>query len=169
PMRRNYLYAMRADGTDLPGWPIEMRSAGNDFFTCSNTPTLLADPDGDARLEVVRGMNKETILGFDRFGRPLTGPGWPVRLGPDRNGQTREINADLVAADMDGDGKNDLVFVESGLAPRLAAVSSDGRLLNGFPLWLQEIVDRESPVVADLDGDGRPELVQATLPFDGVS
>jgi VCBS repeat protein len=173
PMRRNYLYAMRADGTDLPGWPIELVGGGEDFYTCSNTPTLLADLDGDGNLEVIRGMNKGTILGFNRFGEALSGPdwpGWPVRLGPDvRNHvQTREINADLVIADMDGDGKKDLVFVESGLRPRLAAVSSDGRLLNGYPLWLTEIVDREAPVVADLDGDGHPEIVQATMPFDGV-
>jgi len=166
--RHNYLYAMHANGTDLRGWPIELLGGGNAFFTCSNTPTLLADLDGDGSLEVIRGMNKGLILGFDRLGNALTGPGWPVRLIPDSNNQNREINADLVAADMDGDGKKDLVFVESGLGPRLAAVSSDGRLLNGYPMHLLEIVDRESPVVADVDGDGHPEVVQATMPFDGV-
>ncbi len=168
PTRHNYLYAIGADGSDLSGWPIELHGGGNDFFTCSNTPTLLADLDGDGKLEVIRGMNKGIILGFDRCGKALTGPGWPVRLLPDIPGLTREINADLVAADVDGDGKKDVVFVESGLTPRLAAVSSDGRLLKGFPMQLQEIVDRESPVVADVDGDGRPDVVQATMPFDGV-
>ncbi len=185
PMRRNFfLYAMRADGTDLryddpsrPGWPILLRDAGNDSSSCSNTPTLLADLDGDGSLEVIRGMSKGTILGFDHFGKPLPGPvgkplpgpGWPVRLGLDKQAQTREVNADLVAADLNGDGKLDVVFVESGVAPRLAAVSYDGQLLDGFPMWLEKlgIVDRQAPVVADLDGDGHPEVVQATMPFSG--
>jgi VCBS repeat protein len=168
PLRRNFLYALRADGSSLPGWPVELRNAGTDYFSCSSTPTLLADLDEDGALEVYRGMNRGTILGFDRLGRPLPGPGWPVRLGPDTQGQIREINADLVAADLNADGRKELVFVESGLAPRLAAVYSDGRLVEGFPIALTEIVDREAPVVADVDGDGRPELVQATMPFDGV-
>lgn len=168
PLRRNFLYALRADGTSLPGWPVELRNPGVGYFSCSSTPTLLADLDDDGALEVYRGMNKGFILGFDRLGRSLPGPGWPVRLGPDRQGQIREINADLVAADLNADGRKEIVFVESGLAPRLAAVDSRGRLVDGFPIALTEIVDREAPVVADVDGDGRPELVQATMPFDGV-
>jgi len=51
--------------------------------------------------------------------------------------------------------------------PRLAAVSGDGCPLQGFPVGLQGIVDRDAPAVADLDGDGRVELVQATMPFYG--
>ncbi len=165
PMRRNYLYAMRADGTDLPGWPIELRDTSTDYYSCSGVPTLLADLDGDGHLDVIRAMNRGVITAFDRHGTPLSG--WPVRLGPDKNGHIREIGADLVAVDLEGDHRHDLVFVESGLGPRLAAVSGDGRLLPGFPVWLPEIIDRDAPAAADLDGDGRLELVQATLPFYG--
>ena len=165
PMRRNYLYAMRVDGTDLPGWPIEMRDTGSDYFSCSSVPTLLTDLDGDGNLDVIRAMNRGIILAFDRQGRAL--PGWPVRLGPDSNGRIREIGADLLTVDLEGDHHKDLVFVESGLGPRLAAVSGDGRLLPGFPVSLPEIIDRDAPAAADLDGDGRLELVQATLPFYG--
>lgn len=165
PMRRNFLYALRADGSDLPGWPIELRGAGSDYYTCSGVPTLLADLGGNGRLEVIRGMNRGTILAFRGDGGPL--PGWPVRLGPDREGHIREVNADMVIADLDGDGRQDLIFVESSAVPRLAAVSGDGRLLPGFPMWLPEVVDSQAPACADLDGDGRPELVQATRPYQG--
>ena len=175
--RSNYLFALHADGTDLrmddpnaPGWPISLLGSGTDVYTCSGTPTLLADLDGDGSLDVIRGMSKGTILAFDHTGRPL--PGWPVRLDPDPPGRTLEVNADLVAADLNGDGKQDLVFVESGLAPRLAALSFDpiaGRMVPvpGFPVSLEEIVDRQAPAVADLDGDGSPEIVQATSPNQG--
>jgi hypothetical protein len=165
PMRRNFLYALRADGTDLPGFPIELRDTSSDYFTCSNIPTLAVDLNGDGRLEIIRGMNKGTLMGFDNTGLPL--PGWPVRLGLDPQGRVREINADLAVADLNGDGRQELVFVESALAPRLAAVSFDGQLLPGFPKWLHEMVDRQAPAVGDLDGDGRPEVVQGTMPYQG--
>ena len=168
PMRHNFLYAMRADGTDLPGWPIELTNTSpTDYFSCSSVPTVLADLDGDGYLDVIRAMNRGTILAFDRHGKPLTG--WPVRLGPDydNNGIIREIGADLLAVDLEGNHQMDLVFVESGLNPRLAVVSGDGRLLHGFPVGLAGIVDRDAPAVADLDGDGQVELVQATMPFYG--
>ncbi|MBI1951885.1 MAG: VCBS repeat-containing protein [Acidobacteria bacterium] len=174
PMRRNFLYALRADGSELRqvdpaglplAWPVEMRSAGSDYYTCSGVPTLMADLTGDGIPEVIRGMNRGTILAFKADGTPL--PGWPLRLGPDREGRLREVNADMATADLDGDGRMELIFVESGVAPRLAVVSGDGRILPGFPKWLTEIVDQQAPVPADLDGDGRPELVQSTLPFQG--
>ncbi|HKB06929.1 MAG TPA: FG-GAP-like repeat-containing protein [Candidatus Polarisedimenticolia bacterium] len=167
PMRRNFLYALRADGTDLPGWPVELRDGANGYYSCSNIPTLLRDLDGDGRLEVIRGMTRGTIVALDRTGHLL--PGWPVRLGPDANGSSREVNADLVTADLNRDGRQELVFVESSLAPRLTAVSYDGRMLSGFPMSLPEIVDRQGPAVADLDGDGNLEIVQATMPYQGDS
>lgn len=165
PMRRNFLYALRANGADLPGWPIELRSAGSEYYTCSNVPTLMADLTGDGGLEVIRGMNRGAILAFKADGSPL--PGWPVRLGPDHDGRIREVNADMATADLDGDGRKELIFVESSLAPRLAVVGGDGRMLPGFPKWLTEIVDQQAPACADLNGDGRLEMVQATLPFQG--
>lgn len=165
PMRRNFLYAMRLNGADLPGWPIELRSSGSDYFTCSTVPTLMADLTGDGGLEVIRGMNRGLVLAFKADGSAL--PGWPVRLGPDRDGRIREINADMTAADLDGDGRRELIFVESSVAPRLAVVDGDGRMLPGFPKWLAEMVDQQAPACADLNGDGRLEMVQATLPFQG--
>jgi hypothetical protein len=183
PVRRTLLYALRSDGTDLPCrledgtefacWPVELTDYGNPTYSCSSTPTLLTDLNGDGSPEVIRGMSKGTVLAFDRFGRPLhwDGCGWPVRLGPDAQGRIRDVNADLVAADLNADGKKDLIFVESGLEPRLAAVSFDGCLLPGFPVTLDEIVDRQAPavadIVADLDGMRRLEVVQATMPYQG--
>ena len=165
PMRRNFLYALRSNGADLAGWPIELRSSGTEYYTCSNVPTLVADLTGDGSPEVIRGMNRGSILAFKADGTTL--PGWPVRLGPDRDGRIREVNADMATGDIDGDGRKDLIFVESSLAPRLAVVGGNGLLLPGFPKWLTEIVDQQAPACADVNGDGRLEMVQATLPFEG--
>lgn len=86
------------------------------------------------------------------LGTPLDGP--PV--------------GELVLADVDGDGILDLV---AATAQRIWAVNSAGAPLRGFPVRLDElliVLEREddrlvnSPVVADMDGDGLNELAFTT-------
>ncbi len=160
--RRTFLYAFHADGTDVDGWPVEVGSSGTDYYSCSPSAVLLADLDGDRRMEVVRAMSHGELLALDGRGRPVLG--WPVRLRPDGPGPSKEVNADLAAADLDGDGRDEVVFVEAGVSPRLVAVSGDGRIVSGFPISLSEVTNRQAPAVADLDGDGLPELAQSTMP-----
>jgi hypothetical protein len=162
---RNHLYALRLDGSDLEGWPIEVTSREAGYYACTQAGVLLADLDGAGSRDVVRGMTGGELVAFDGRGRPLDG--WPVRLGPDRLGRRKEINAELTALDLENDGRDEVVFVESGAHPRLAAVAGDGRILPGFPRELTELTDRQAPAVADLDGDGMAEIIQATLPFAG--
>ncbi|MGH9748540.1 MAG: FG-GAP repeat domain-containing protein, partial [Candidatus Polarisedimenticolia bacterium] len=153
------LFAFGDDGADLPGWPVALDGA------CAATSVLLADFDGDGASEIAHALSDGTIAAFDGDGRPL--PGWPHRLGPDASGRLRAVNAELTASDLDGDGSDDLVLVESGLGPRLAAISGAGRMLPGFPQRLPEVTELQAPAAADLDGDGRPEIVQSTQPFVG--
>jgi hypothetical protein len=160
--RRVFLVALRADGTDLPGWPVE---APGGPAGCPPGGVLLADLDGDGRPEVLRAFGGGTVVARRADGSPLDG--WPARLGPDAQGRTREINAELAAGDLDGDGAREVILLESGLRPRLAAVGRNGDPMPGFPLTLGEVTDRQAPVAADLDGDGRAEVVASTLPFSG--
>ena len=163
--RRSYLYALRTDGEVQTGWPIEIQLTGPQVQTCSAAGVLTADLDGDGLMEVAVAVNLGRVVAFDGDGQPL--PGWPVLPGPDALGNLRGINAALSASDLDADGAAETIFIESGFEPRLIAVSWDGRIRDGFPVLFREIVDRQAPVVADLDGDGVPELIQATLPVTG--
>ena len=159
PDRHAFLAVLRADGTDAPGWPVEV-SAG----ACSPAATLIVDLDGDGRREVIRAEGP-WIHGFDSEGLPLAG--WPWLAPLDAAGRARPINADPVAADLDGDGRPEIVVAESGFEARVFAVDATGGTLDHFPIVLGQVVDRQAPAAADVDGDGKAEIVQATLPFTG--
>jgi len=129
--RRIPVTAFRADGSDLPGWPVEMKAPGQGTTParppacCSPISTVTAARMSCAGYEPRRGAGVRRIgAAAARLAR---------RLPPDAAGRVRGINADLAAADLDGDGRQEVIFVESGLEPRLVAVAPDGRPMPGFP------------------------------------
>jgi hypothetical protein len=162
--RRAVLFAIDADGRDHPGWPIEIPSSGAGGG-CAAGATLVVDFDGDGRAEVARALYGGGLV-LEGDGRPR--PGWPWSVPRDSGRGPRPINADPVAADVDGDGRPELILVESGFQPRLFAVDAGGSLLQRFPVTLAEVIDRQAPAAADLDDDGAAEMVQATSPLDTI-
>jgi hypothetical protein len=162
--RQAILLALRADGSTLPGWPVA--PPPSDVYTaCSPGGTRVADLDGDGRAEVIQVVGKNTIWVVEGNGEVR--PGWPVRSTLDPAGHWRTINAPPTAADLDADGRAEIIVIESGLAPRLIALRDDGSSMPGFPLLLREVVDRQAPAAGDVDGDGVSEIIQATQPFAG--
>lgn len=162
--RDAWVFVWRADGTDLPGWPRYLpQSAASSG--CSPAPVLLRDLDADGRAEVLVASATGTLYALDAAGGTL--PGWPYRLPADATGRVRPINAPLAAADVDGDGRDDLLAVESGWRPRLVALRWDGTPIAPFPVTFDQVVGAQAPAAGDVDGDGRAEVLQATQPFDG--
>lgn len=93
------------------------------------SPPSLADIDGDGILETLI-RDREGLFLLTGFGTPVTG--WPVRLEerlvilePDTT------PAQPAAADIDGDGKLEVVF---NVAGELGAYRYDARLEEGWPL-----------------------------------
>lgn len=162
--RRAVVFALDAGGRDLPGWPVEI-PAGGAGGGCAQGATLVVDFDGDGRAEVARALHGGGIV-IDGSGAVRSG--WPFKVPSEGGWPARSINADPAAADVDGDGRPDLLLVESGYQPRLFALDAGGRLLPRFPRTLAEVVDRQAPAAGDLDDDGTAEMVQATLPFEGL-
>ncbi len=125
-----------------------------------------ADLDGDGVHEILVGVDghKEdkgavVCLGID--GKPR----WQVNTGAvhwNQQGCTDEMNvAALRVVDLDGDGKMEVVSVSNHirLFPcRVCVISWDGRILNEF--WNPG--HGGMPYPADLDADGKPELL---VPF----
>ncbi|MEB2312034.1 MAG: S8 family serine peptidase [Sorangiineae bacterium] len=115
-------------------------------------------------------------------------PGYSAADGVDTDPAREAIVASPAIGDVDGDGKPDIVFTT--YSGTIYAVGADGAALSGFPVRLPDvpscqpdrtppdgaaqcmsessIIDRgafASPVLADLDGDGTLDVVQAA--FDG--
>jgi hypothetical protein len=145
----------------------------------------IGDLDGDLEPDVVTTAG-EHVYAWDRTGAPL--PGYPVRIDPDLSEPCeagapkpcfdqadRAITEDNhikrgflgapALADLDGDGGLDVVA--GSLDQHVYAWDGQGAPLPGFPAKLAsegapgaEIAT--SPAIADLDGEGPPEVILAT-------
>ena len=121
-------------------------------------PPVLGDLDGDGRLEVVLLARGGTIHALRADG--LRQADFPTALP--RFAEIGDLVFEPVLCDVDADGKQEIfVAGHSGIF----GVDDDGRLLPGFPL-LMAAPPTGTPVVWDLDGDGR--LALAALDGEAV-
>ena len=111
---------------------------------------VLGDLDGDGLLEVVLLVRGGAIHALRADG--LGQADFPTALP--RFAAVGDLGFEPVLCDVDADGKQEIfVAGHSGIF----GVDDDGRLLSGFPL-LMAAPPTASPVVVDLDGDGRLAL-----------
>jgi len=167
------VYAFGPEGHRRPGWPVLI---GESFAA---TPAV-GDLDNDGRLEVVLpSWTSQTlhVLRADGF----SAPGWPV--GP--FGATG-LKSQPVLGDVDGDGAIDVVLLSPGQW-LVTAVSGDLSTIGGLRAWsaagrpidldpaspLSLLVmesasgssrlKNSAPVLTDLDGDGRLDVVATSI------
>jgi hypothetical protein len=116
-----------------------------------------ADVDGDRRVDLITdswGENRLTLLLADGHGS-WHSPGTPIDVG-------RKPYVNVVAADLDGDGHIDLAMSNSGF-DTVSVFFGDGH--GAFKSAAQSpIAAGATPfmiAVADVNGDGRPDIVVA--------
>lgn len=210
------IHAWRPDGRELPGWPVHSvpaptwvrartaRAAGIDSPHAAflvGAP-VITDLNGDGRPDVAAADFDGNVYAWDARGRRLPDFG----LVRDQRGLHSRVHTNLaysrdspdsqdpvnrtlpgfagalVAADLDGDGRPELVG--ASLDRHLYAWHADGTPVAGFPVLLVgptkvQAVDPvthhvtfkpdakpddggslvATPAIGDLDGDGRPEIV----------
>ncbi len=147
------------------------------------TPAI-ADIDGDGKNEIVVSSYQGSIYVIGSDGAMK--PGWPVKLPYipscplDPNAEkpegdcmdtanivTRGAFASPVLADMDKDGKLDII--QAGFDGRVHVFKADGTPVDGWPVLIHysgDLVQAKernrimtTPAVADVNGDGYPDLL----------
>lgn len=148
--------------------------------TIWSSPSLV-DFNNDGKLEIVVGTGYNYVLStpsdaqraqsnrvyaFDQEGRVL--PGWPYVTGA--SSLNRAVFSSPAVGDLNGDGVPEVVLVD--FVGQLHVIQWNGRALPGFEggksLYqngVNNIGSWPSAIIADVNGDGRPDIVSGTGPF----
>jgi hypothetical protein len=158
--------AFKRDGTLM--W--QFLTAANLGWTHApvvGTPAI-GDVDGDGKAEVAFGSFDQQIYLLDGA-TGQTKPGWPVNAWD-------TVYSSATLYDIDGDGLPDIIIGTDATAQGppantpnggcLRVLRYDGTYVTGFPKCIDQVI-ASSPVVADIDGDGRPEIIFGTGTFWG--
>ncbi|MFG1928422.1 FG-GAP repeat domain-containing protein [Cryptosporangium sp. NPDC048952] len=145
------VYVARSTGTRFDG----IGDLWSDQFAFWSQTPLTGDFDGDGRSDVVafsRG-NKPTVSVALSTGRSF-GPTsvWSTSFAPE--------SAIPAVGDLNGDGKDDVVAFHRGSAPTVTVALSTGRAFGAATPWHGWFAPGASiPAVADVNGDGKADLV----------
>ncbi|MBI1290661.1 LruC domain-containing protein [bacterium] len=140
-----------ANGAPREGWPI----SANSFRATPAIGRLSAD-DGNPVLVTAeeRYDGAARVIAWELTPEPILR--WQFETG-------ESVKSAPVIADLDGDGAGEVLALTSG--GQLHVLHADGTPLTGSPVSVGEpvwndknILSAGAPVLADVDGDGRPEI-----------
>lgn len=165
-------------GRVLPGWPQTFPGPAGEIRSLA-----AADLDGDDTLEIVAEKTGEgpATMAWKLDGTAF--PGWPQAKDCEKCNQYGGYNQNLGIADLDGDGRPEVVsaydaayigVMKADGKPVAAGAGFAGPWASSVPMFHDEKLARQGfgedgndrdeftyspPAFADLDGDGKPEII----------
>jgi len=147
----NRVHAVQYDGSELAGWPYDLGDAW------SFSAPSVGDIDGNGDLEVVAGrsgglMEDEALFVINHDGTDFGN--FPLAMVGGSEGN-------FVLADLNGDSQQEIVFTTNTTDDGqgyLMAVDADAQQLAGWPLRPDGMTYMNGATLADVDGNGSPEL-----------
>lgn len=134
----------------------EVFEEDGDFYGRRSTyqepsPNVVADINGDGKLDIVTVTNGDELFVFTGDGEDL--PGFPTSCS--------HTDYRPAVGDINGDGYLDIIIAASD---GVHVINHDGaEFTGGWPAsYSQGASPEASPAVGDLDGDGTPEIVVGT-------
>ena len=151
------MHAYQLDGSELAGFP---KALPFDTLEFPGVPAIV-DLDNDGNPEIAYGLKNKFYL-FDNQGNVL--PGWPF-VAPLYNGRTINFESAPATGDIDGDGNLEVIAIahDGGITTPVYAWKKDGSLVPNWPMDAGSVAyghsPMNSPAVADVDNDGKDEVV----------
>lgn len=139
------------DGRGLRGWPQRLNGARRAGFGRLG----LADVDGDGNRDVVVATDRgfpgpARLYAFSATGNAL--PGWTIDL-------PEPVNGGVAFADLDNTPGVEVAIAGIGGHGQIGIYGAGGRPLPGWPVTADKTSFDQGVVLADIDGDERPELL----------
>jgi hypothetical protein len=145
------LFIWNADGSNFPHFPVTPGT-----LCISNT--AIGDVNHDGILDVVM-LTEGGLVNVYSTATGTQLPGWPRSLTIKGN----PISPSPALADFDGDGYLEVVVANNGgNSPSLSSLrvfDSQGNTLPGWPRSVGGYNSESSPIVADISGDGVPDVL----------
>ncbi|MBF0499984.1 MAG: VCBS repeat-containing protein [Candidatus Riflebacteria bacterium] len=136
------VYGLNTWGKEL--WTVDTHG------TISQSSPEVADVEGDGVLNIFVGSKSGSVFRIDNNGRMV----WAVPM-------TTKVSAGVVTADIDGDGKKEIICKDD--SGKVTVLNLSGTPRNGWPQTTTE--NQEWPFevgTADLGGDGPKEIFTTT-------